>query len=268
MRDFDAATSIAPSGEGRWAAAIRPGWDIGGRANGGYLLALAGRAGLLATGRPHPLAVSAHFLHAPEPGPVEAVIRVLRDGRSTGTAAVDLIQSGRHFLSALVSAGTLVPAEAPHHLVGRPPSLPPVAACIRAEGDLPGGSRVGLLDHVDMRLDPATVGWAVGRPGGRAEVRGWVRFTDGREPDPLGLLLIADALPPVTFDLGLGGWVPTLELTVYVRGVPSPGWLRASMRAQMLDGGWIDEEAEVWDSAGRLVAQACQLAGTRVPGRP
>jgi hypothetical protein len=33
----------------------------------------------------------------------------------------------------------------------------------------------------------------------------------------------------------------------------------------MLQGGWFDEEAEVWDERGALVAQSRQLAGARVP---
>ena len=36
-------------------------------------------------------------------------------------------------------------------------------------------------------------------------------------------------------------------------------------RARLVHGGWLDEECEVWDSAGRLVAQARQLAGYREP---
>jgi hypothetical protein len=52
----------------------------------------------------------------------------------------------------------------------------------------------------------------------------------------------------VTFDLGLIGWVPTVELTVLVRGLPAPGWIRAVQRARLLQDGWLDEECELWDS--------------------
>ena len=99
----------------------------------------------------------------------------------------------------------------------------------------------------------------------RAEVAGWVRPTGGRAVDPLLLLTVSDALPPVTFDLGIPGWVPTIELTVLVRAVPAPGWLRCMQRTRLLHGGWMDEECEVWDSAGRLVVQARQLAGVQTP---
>jgi hypothetical protein len=36
--------------------------------------------------------------------------------------------------------------------------------------------------------------------------------------------------------------------------------LRVLARARLVAGGWFDEEAEVWDSAGRLVTQSRQLA--------
>ena len=104
------------------------------------------------------------------------------------------------------------------------------------------------------------MGWAVGEPSGRGLIQGWLRLIDGREPDPLMLLFAVDALPPVTFDLGLPGWAPTLELTAHIRCKPAPGWLRVVHSTRNFAGGFLEEDAEVWDSAGRLVAQSRQLA--------
>lgn len=122
---------------------------------------------------------------------------------------------------------------------------------------------VPILDHIDVRLDPATAGRAFGRPARRAEMRGWVRFHDGRPPDPLALLQAVDALPPASFELGVMAWAPTVELTAYIRRQPAPGWRACVARSRLLDGGWFDEEAEVWDQRGALVAQSRQLAGAR-----
>ena len=58
--DVDGATS-------RYRAAIHDGWDIGGNANGGYVLAVVGRAMAAAMDRP-PLTVTGHYL-APEDRP-------------------------------------------------------------------------------------------------------------------------------------------------------------------------------------------------------
>ena len=260
---FDLATAVR-GGPEHWSAEVDPGWTVAGRPNGGYLLALATRAALEAAGQPHPLAVSAHFLSPADPGPAELEVRRLRGGRSLSTARVTLVQGGQARLEALVTAGRIDPEAAPgwRRATG-PAGLAPVEACLPARPELPGGLRADLLDHLDLRVDPATVGWVAGRPGGRLEMRGWVRFSDGRPADPLALLQVVDALPPSSFDLGLPGWAPTVELTVYLRGLPAPGWLACVVTGQLWQGGWFDEEAEVWDSAGRLVAQSRQLAGAR-----
>ena len=262
---FDLATAVR-GGPERWTAEIDPGWTVAGRPNGGYLLALATRAALEAAGQPHPLAVSAHFLAPSDLGPAELEVRRLRAGRSLSTARVTLVQEGAARLEALVTAGRMDPdADPGWRRAAGPDGLAPVEDCVPGRPELPGGMRANLLEHIDLRLDPATLGCLAGRPGGRLEMRGWVRFSDGRAADPLALLQVVDALPPTSFDLGLASWAPTVELTVYLRGVPAPGWLACIVRGQLWQGGWFDEEAEIWDSAGRLVAQSRQFAGARPP---
>jgi Thioesterase-like superfamily len=84
----------------------------------------------------------------------------------------------------------------------------------------------------------------------------------------LSLLVALDPVPPVTFDLGLSGWVPTLQMSVYVRRLPAPGPIKVRMHANDVSGERIDETAFAWDSKGRLVAQAMQFAAVRVPKGP
>ncbi|WP_349238376.1 thioesterase family protein [Nocardioides sp. InS609-2] len=116
------------------------------------------------------------------------------------------------------------------------------------------------MDRFEMLFDPAYVGWATGQPSGNGVLQAWFRLKGERDPDPIELLMVCDALPPVTFDLGLPGWAPTLELTAHVRAVPAPGWLKLRHATRNIAGGMFEEDCEVWDSAGRLVAQARQLA--------
>jgi hypothetical protein len=51
-----------------------------------------------------------------------------------------------------------------------------------------------------------------------------------------------------------------VELTWHMRAVPAPGPLAVETRCRHVGGGWFDEDAEVWDAAGRLVAQSRQIA--------
>jgi hypothetical protein len=104
------------------------------------------------------------------------------------------------------------------------------------------------------------MGWLDGQPSGRPEIRAWFGFADPYEPDPYALAVAVDALPPVALNLGKRGWAPTVELTWHMRAVPAPGPLALHGTGRLMADGWFDEEVEVWDSAGRLVAQSRQIA--------
>lgn len=238
-------------------------WAVGGKPHGGYLLRTAVEQALDGE-HPHPLAVSAHYLSSPDAGAAAVEVERLRTGRRVASSRVRLTQAGDARVEVLLSQGTLSGTEDYWAAPGGPPELPPLADCPRAPTTGPGGRVVGYFEHVDLRMDLATVQWALGKPQRQAEVRGWMRRDDGADASPLDLIVFADAMPPVTFDLGLMGWVPTLELTVLLRGLAAPGWLRVVQRARLLRDGWLDEECEIWDSADRLVVQARQLAGYRV----
>lgn len=257
MGQLAAATALEPVADGRWRGVVDPAWAIGDKAHGGYTMAMATRAALLAAGRPHPLAVSAHFLRPPAFGPAEVHTEVLRAGRRVATVSARLVQDERLCLAVLATVGELADAE-PEHATPAPP-LPPVEECYQGGGEVAGGVR----SRIDIRLDPATTGWLRGEPAGAPRMSGWMRMVDGTEPDPLGLIVAADALPPVVLESGHAGWAPTVELTLLLRGLPAPGWLAVHAHAAAVNAdGWFDETAEVYDSRGRLVAQSRQLALT------
>ena len=141
--------------------------------------------------------------------------------------------------------------------------LPPIEDCVDL-GPWPGAvgpdGTIGYAGQVEMRLDPATTGWRHGKPAGIPEMRGYFRLREERDPDAYLLSLAVDGMPPVVFGLGASGWAPTVELTWHMRAVPAPGVLKVAARGRHVGGGWFDEEAEVWDAAGRLVAQSRQIA--------
>jgi hypothetical protein len=259
--DIAAATAMTPLGDGRWATEIDPGWSIGGRANGGYLLAVLGAAAMAETGRDLPLGISAAFVRPPEFGPAVAVVESIRSGRTVSAVRVRVEQSGLGCAEGLVSVGDAADfGSAPLWTGSAPVALPPVEDCIPAVPRMPDGTPVPLLDALDVRLDPACVGWFTGHPSGRPEIRGWVRERGDRPPSPLAVVVATDVLPPVVFELGLFGWSPTVEMSVTVRSAPAAGWLRVRARSDLVSDGWFDESVDVWDSTGRLVAQARQLA--------
>ncbi len=271
--EFDRGVALSTRSESVYDGYLDADWSIGAGINGGLLLAVAANA-LRQTfadeGHPDPITISAYYLSAATGGPATCTTEVVRRGRSMSTGTVSLTQDvdGETVerVRALATYGDL--AELPDEVrtAAEEPDLPPVERCVGSDlAPRDFVERAPLLDRFDLRLDPDTVGWAVGRPSGRGMIRGWLRMSDGREPDALSLLLALDALPPVTFDFGLPGWAPTLELTAHVRGNPAPGWLKVTHATRNFAGGLLEEDAEVWDSSGRLVAQSRQLA--RAPRR-
>jgi len=275
--EYDIALHLSDSDRpGRYSGAFGDGWRIGNAINGGVVMAVAAAAiqrRLVADGIEHhrdPVAFSGYFLTASEPGPLTATTEVLRSGRTLTTGQVSLTQSGPRGeaverMRALMSLGTLIADTGPLRQPD-PPPMPGPDGCV-ASTDAPPSllSSSSLLERLDLRLDPACVGWAVGRPTGQGEMRAWLRMADGREPDPTMLLLALDGLPPVAFDIGIPGWAPTLEFTAHVHARPARGWLQLQVTNHVLAGSMMEEDARVWDSTGALVAQSRQLCGVRVP---
>lgn len=260
---FGEATAVRPAGEGTWAAEVAPGWDIAGNANGGYLLAIAGRALVAATGRPDPASVTAHYLAPGAPGPVTVDTAVVRAGRRFATGSGLLRrEDGTPLLAVLGSFTDLAaqPAEGtPERVHAGPPALPPPRSCVLVEAT--DTFPPPFMGRVELRLHPEDAGFAGTEPSGRALVRGWFRLPDDEPVDSLALLLAVDAFPPTVFNARLPvAWTPTLELTAHVRARPAPGWLRCSFRTRFVTGGFLEEDGEVWDDTGRLVAQSRQLA--------
>jgi hypothetical protein len=291
MTAFDEATAVRLRSEGLYDAAADPRFALvapGGAAppavNGGALMATVLRAVLDCSPHPHPVATSANFLRIPRLAAAEVHVSWLKQGKTASIARATFVQDGQPVLDTTITTGTVLAGPAPASSgavdmgdgdgaqsaasealdwTGERPSIADIADCLDL-GSWPGtvaaDGTAGFAAHVEVLLDPACTGWRQHEPSGVPEMRGYVRLREHRDPDVLLLALAVDALPPVVFGLGATGWAPTVELTWHMRGVPVPGALQVAARCRHVSGGWFDEEAEVWDAAGRLVAQSRQLA--------
>lgn len=264
--EYDKATAFELTGN-RAMVQLSADWGIGNAVNGGIIMSLLARAtssvSRAAGGHSDVLGLSAVFLSPGTDGGGATTTDVLRSGRSMTTAQTVLTQDSER-VRAFLTLGDIDRYAEPVTLNPAPPVIPGPEDCARSSDAPPGAlSQSGLLHRVDIRMDPATAGWAVGQPSGNGELRGWIRFTDGREPDLHSLLLFLDAFPPVTFDLGAKGWVPTVQFSGYLHARPESGWLQVRTRTTTVAGGLHEEDAQIWDSTGRLVAQSRQLASAR-----
>ena len=106
---FADVSSIAPAGPGRFETEVHPDWTLGGKPNGGYLLAILGRAAGAAGPHPDVIAASAHYLRSPGPGTVSVEAEVLRAGRGASQVRA---QPPRKTPTGL-TPGSAAPANAP-----------------------------------------------------------------------------------------------------------------------------------------------------------
>jgi acyl-CoA thioesterase len=221
------AVADRPGETGRFAAVITDRWNVlGGRPNGGYVLGVALRA-------------------------------LARAGRRIATGAAQVIQDGKETMRVTAAFADLAAAAGRTVTLVEKPALPPPEDCIDllSRGAIPG---LTITERVEYRVT-AMPGWAVGRPEGRASMEFWMRYQDGRDADSLSLPALVDAAAPVVLDLGESGSA-TVELTVHVRARPAPGWLACRCTTRFVAGGFHEEDFEIWDSTGALVAQSRQLA--------
>jgi hypothetical protein len=265
---FSAVCALVAGGPGHFTADVNPEWTIVGKPNGGYLLAmLGGAAAAVTTHHPHVIAASAHYLHSPDPGPLRFETEVLRTGRSASQVRARMRQDGQPCVEAILTTSRLGTTAAPYWDRGVPdmghrgfedcPRL--IAAHPRREAAWRSWSR-STCDW-----SRAADGFTEGHPSGRGELRGWLSLPDGESFDTTSLLFAVDAFPPATFEIEFSGWVPTLELTAYIRALPAPGPVRVLQRAHLIDDQRVDEVMlRLGWSAGRLVAQGTQLAGIRL----
>jgi acyl-CoA thioesterase len=253
---FDEDIRVEPAGADRYAATLTDRWTaLGGVPNGGYLLAVALTALQREMPVPDPVVASATYLRPGEIGPAEIETEVARAGRRVATGEARLRQQGREIVRVVATFADLAATNGRTHSRSSPPDLPPPDTLQPLTAKLPG---VTITDRFDYR-SAQPPGWAHGRPTGRADTAFWMRFEDGRDADPIALAAMVDAAAPAVLELGEPGSA-TIELTVHVRARPAPGWLACSAVTRHVIGGFHEEDFEIWDSSGALVAQSRQFA--------
>jgi acyl-coenzyme A thioesterase PaaI-like protein len=250
-------------------------WTIGPKVHGGAMLALCANAARTACGpQPdgpepvlEPVAVSASFLWAPDPGPMRLVTSFRKRGRRISVVDVELMQGERTAVHAVVNLGQ--PEHFPPGAAGAEAtpliSANPVLDLMAPEppDDVepigPGHPLAGLV-HLGQGCDVRPLlSTMQPRDGHPPMIQMWARPRDVA-PDALFALMCGDLSAPVTFAVGRTGWAPTIQLTAFLRALPADGWLRIIATCVEIGHDWFDEDHIVVDNLGRIVVQSRQLA--------
>lgn len=261
MSQFARETAVEPIGEGLYRGELVEGWRIGEVPNGGYVLAVAGRALRAALPHPDPLSVNAFYLAPTRLGPIDCRVQILRIGGSTSFAEVGMYQDGELKVKVTAAFTDHERLDGQSWSALERPHYPPWEDCAPTPQ-----KGVEFRQRAELRLVSGRGVFSGRTTDGSGEFCAWVGHRDGSAPDVIGLLMFADALPPPLFTVyGPVGWVPTVELTVQVRGHPAPGPLQARLSSRVLTRGVVEEDGQFWDSSGALVALSRQTAKFRLP---
>lgn len=95
---------------------------------------------------------------------------------------------------------------------------------------------------------------------GKAEYCGYCYFVDGSEATLATAAVFLDGSVPSILGVYVTGWVPSINWTVQFKSHPSKGPLRFRLKTSHVYGGFLEEDGELWDSEGKLVALSRQLA--------
>jgi acyl-CoA thioesterase len=261
MSQFEQETAVERLEENRYRGKLCEGWRVGEVPNGGYVLAVAGRA--LRDALPHkdPLSVNAFYLAPTVLGKIDCHVEVLRIARATSFAEVKMYQEGELKVKVTAAYTDIDRLQGETWSSVTRPSYPSWDEC-----EPSGDKGVEFRQRAELRLASGREVFSERKPNGSGEFSGWVQFRDGSPPDVIALLMLADAFPPPAFTVfGPVGWVPTIELTVQVRAHPAPGPLQSRLVSRHMTRGVVEEDGEYWDNTGQLVAISRQTAKFRLP---
>ncbi len=264
---YETDLASTPRGDGVRDLLMTDRWNTpAGRPNGGYILAamLTGLADEMETtstgsdgGASGPRVAAITYHGPPSNGAAEMICRPVRHGRTIQTGDATLTQDGRLIAQLTASFGPRS-GDRPSVELGTPPQLPDPETLPDPRSALPDE---GIFGRVDYRL-AAPPGFFVGAPSQDPTYELWQRRSDGRVGDWATLAFFCDSFVPPVFELGpdVATASLTVQLTVHLHRLPTTPWIATRFTTRHVVDGFHEEDGELWDADGHLLAQSRQLA--------
>ncbi len=262
MHIFDQDIDITAQNPSFFNAVVSDNWSVNGIPDGGYLMAIITNAMMQCSEHKSTPILTANYISRSRPG--EAVIEVepIKQSRQFNRLGGKLCQGGEEKVRMFGTFATDTDKDAclTERYEKSPPLISSRAECIR----IPEIPNYTIFHNMDIRLDPTCAGWIKGEMSKKSEIKGWIKFKNTRPVDIYSIALMADSFPPaILASQGMVAWVPTLEFTVNIRNIPETHWLKCVFRTRFVSCGLIEEDGEIWDEAGNIIALSRQVAQFR-----
>lgn len=257
MALFDDDMRVTPESNDLVSGEVSNHFLVNGVPNGGYMMALLTQALQTQSNNQAPVSVTASFLR---PNKIKEIVfspELIIESSQFERYSVKALQDGKETIRAIVTLMKEYPKGKEVRYEVPPKDVLPREQCRRMIA-FPGYS---IFKNVHILMQPESYSWIEGSPTQRSEHKGWIRLVDERPWDAQSVLLASDAFPPpVLATQGMVAWVPTIEMSVQIRKIPTSRWLRCAFRSNYITDGLIEEDGEIWDEDGELVAISRQLA--------
>lgn len=257
MTVFDNDMRVTPLSNGLVEGRVSDNFLVNGVPNGGYMMALLTQALQSQSNNQAMVNISANFLRPNKLKDIVFSPELMATSSQFERYSVKSIQDGKETMRAMVTLMKDYPLGNETRYEVPAKNVLAREHCQRMLA-FPGYS---IFKNTHVLMQPESFAWIQGAPTERSEHKGWLRLAEERPWDVQSILLASDAFPPpVLATEGMVAWVPTIEMAVQIRKIPSSRWLRCAFHSNYITDGLIEEDGEIWDEDGELVAISRQLA--------
>ena len=265
--NFQDALSLNKKSENKFTITPNVNFFVGNTPHGGYLMAIMQKA--LTNVLPHSTAISSsvQYLDRIESKPIDLEIEVFKVSRGSSSGIVKLIQNKR---VCTTFTGTCSDFQFMKGYDGIKTPLPKIfhnEAIDEYEeltfDKISPGFTPSFIKQLECRIHPDHAWWNrddnFDPDDFEARCSAYLKMSGGI-PDQFCLSFYSDILPPVVSNkFGPLGWIPTITLTTHIRQLPTTETLYTDFKASEINNGYFEQDCNIWDLDGNLVASSRQL---------
>ncbi len=240
---------------------------VGNTPHGGYLMAIMHKA--LTNILPHSTAISSsvQYLDRIDAKPFELEVETFKTSRGSSSGIVKLKQDDR---ICTTFTGTCSDFEFMKGYDDLQKPLPKIFKdkdkkdYVKMNYDkISKGFTPAFIQQLECLIHPDHAWWnrdeVIDNTDNEARCSAFLEMKGGT-PDQFCLSFYSDILPPVVSNkYGPLGWIPTITLTTHIRQLPSTSEVYADFKASDINKGYFEQDCNIWDLDGNLVASSRQL---------
>ena len=263
---FQDALNLENAEDNKFLVNPNTNYFVGNTPHGGYLMAVMHKA--LTNILPHSTAISSsvQYLDRIDAAPFELEVETFKISRGSSSGIVKLKQNSK---TCTTFTGTCSDFEFMKGYDGLSKSLPAIFKdrdkkdYVKMNYDkISKGFTPAFIQQLECSVHPDHAWWnrdSYNDKDNEARCSAFLEM-EGGTPDQFCLSFYSDILPPVVSNkYGPLGWIPTITLTTHIRQLPLTPVVYADFKATDINKGYFEQDCNIWDLNGNLVASSRQL---------